>query len=429
MISDTKSSGTDWNAQKVSGMLLEISTYLWFFVLSFSIGLSNLMMVIMTVLLLIVIVHKKQVPDIRRILLNPVVFLFLLFLISVTWSSDIAAGFSRIRNSLPLLLMPLLVQFWSDHRPAVLKRGILVLTMGLSIGFIITVIFNRLPYEEAYQLYQPFEGLFLEFNESDRSFFGWYVPFMERINFCNLLSYTAIALIFFYIQSKKLIYLLPAFAFLGASFVMGARGSMIATIVILPFLLFYLLKSDTLKTSIFLVLTIILIASVLSYMAYPKVKSRIAQTRFELEQIGNGNYIQYDYEHFTTLRRIVSWKHAFEVFAKHKYTGTGIGDYKNLFESAYENDPVKVPVNYHSQWLYILGVTGMTGTFLWLICLTCWLYKTPSGPASGYVIIITVFTFVIWIFDAVLLQKEEMMSLALFITFAQCLKSRDISST
>ena len=44
-----------------------------------------------------------------------------------------------------------------------------------------------------------------------------------------------------------------------------------------------------------------------------------------------------------------------------------------------------------------------------------------------YLIIFSLYTSIVWIFDTLLLQKIEMMAFALFLSFATCLKKTETS--
>jgi hypothetical protein len=347
--------------------------------------------------------------------------------LSVIWSKDITAGFLKMKTFLPLLLFPLVLLYWNKVQPQIILKGVKYLSFSLVFGLIITYTLNILPTETALNIVQKFGNILKAFPDSDKDLFGWYVPFMIRINYCNILSYTGIAIIFLYIVERKPYYLLMSLFFLSSSFVMGARASMIAVMVIVPFII--LLNSKNIFQKISLSKIFIFIGLLIGtiYFIKPNIENRIKQTKYEIESIQDQTFLKKDYQNFTTLLRMYSWKNAIQVVKIEPVLGQGIGDYKKVFEEQYQQDKLSVPLYYHSQWLYFIGVFGVLGIIIFIISYLYFGLNFKRSPALYYLIIFSLYTSIVWIFDTLLLQKIEMMAFALFLSFATCLKKTETS--
>jgi hypothetical protein len=405
----------------------QYATILWCISIGWSVGIANVLMVITSILIFINFLVKRPTISFKNICSHPIILLFLLLLLSVIWSKDITAGFLKMKTFLPLLLFPLVLLYWNKVQPQIILKGVKYLSFSLVFGLIITYTLNILPTETALNIVQKFGNILKAFPDSDKDLFGWYVPFMIRINYCNILSYTGIAIIFLYIVERKPYYLLMSLFFLSSSFVMGARASMIAVMVIVPFII--LLNSKNIFQKISLSKIFIFIGLLIGtiYFIKPNIENRIKQTKYEIESIQDQTFLKKDYQNFTTLLRMYSWKNAIQVVKIEPVLGQGIGDYKKVFEEQYQQDKLSVPLYYHSQWLYFIGVFGVLGIIIFIISYLYFGLNFKRSPALYYLIIFSLYTSIVWIFDTLLLQKIEMMAFALFLSFATCLKKTETS--
>ncbi len=422
---NTKSSGQKISVEK----LAQAATILWCISIGWSVGIANLLMVVTSALIVINIACFKKYVSLKDFLLQPLPFLYLLLALSILWSENYTDGISKLKTYLPLLLFPLVLQYWIKYQPQVIKQGVQYLSLSLVFGIIIVFAVNTFPIEMMEPLLGKFRGIIKPYPYSDKSLFGWYVPFMERINFCNILNYAGIALTFLFIQEKRKYYLLTAILFLSTSFWMGARASMIATVLILPFLILFSLRKQSVKVIFTGIFISIVTITIVFYLVKPNIESRLKQTKYELESLEDGTYLEKDYKHFTTLIRMISWRNSWEVFQEKSLIGQGIGDYPTVFESKYEKNKLEIPIHYHSQWLYLAGVFGILGIAAFLIITLIFAYNIHHKTAVFYFITFSIYTATVWIFDTLLLQKEEMMALALFLSFTIWLKKSDILYT
>jgi O-antigen ligase len=402
---------------------------IWLIVMPFSVGLANVLLVI-NVLALPFLPNIRQHIKFSEFLKHPLSVIYLLLTASILWSQDILFGLRELKTNLPLILSAFVVLAHAQVNPLGLFKGIRALSLACMAAFAITAIFNLLPFNIAAHLYEPLSHWLKPFEESNRDLFGWYVPFMVRMQFGNLLSYTGIALLVMGIAMNRKKYLLESMALFFMVLAIGTRGALLGILTAFPVLAWALWRWRPMNIRPVYVLIFIGIVAGLSRIALPSFQKRCAQTKFELEVIADGNYNDFAYQHFTTLTRLYSWKNSLELWRQSPILGTGIGDYKKAYAAAYKNDLLQIDLYYHSQWLYYLCVVGILGLFLSLIAFLSWFQRqSNSSLQRTYSLAFLVFSAVIWIFDAGLLAQQDMMTLGLFSSFATCLNNRSISST
>jgi O-antigen ligase len=122
-----------------------------------------------------------------------------------------------------------------------------------------------------------------------------------------------------------------------------------------------------------------------------------------------------DLINYTSIRRIISWQNGIELIKKHPIFGTGIGNYEQELKKEYEKDKYNLPINHHSQYLFIIGATGIFSFFIYLLSLfyasTLFLKEKEILPIGiGFL----VFYLVTFIPDAVLLRQVDCISYSLF---------------
>ena len=94
------------------------------------------------------------------------------------------------------------------------------------------------------------------------------------------------------------------------------------------------------------------------------LKKRIYELQYELNS-------QHDPNGHSILHRIEYWKTGWTIFEEHWIIGTGIGDYKSLYQAAYtKSNSVLKPKNRlesHNQFLGFLIATGIIGFYLFML--------------------------------------------------------------
>ncbi len=407
----------------------QYATILWCISIGWSSAMANSMMVITSILVLMNLSFQPQKINFKKIFTHPIILLFFIIFLSVFWSKDFISGLDNTKSYLPFLLFPLVLIYWNKVQPQVILKGVKYLSFSLVIGLIFTYLLNILPSETSFNLLQKFGHLFKPFTNSNKSLFGWYVPIMERIHFANILTYCGIASIFLFLKNKKVTYLLIGLFFVTSPFILGARASMIGVISFLPILFIYAINQYSKKLQPIVLIIGLILISIFAYISYPNILSRYHQTQYELESLKNQSFKEKDYQHFATLTRFVSWKHSWKLFIEKPAFGHGIGTYLDQYEYNYQLENNDLPMTYHSQWLYFLGVFGIIGLFIVLCSCIYFGFQLKTTFSTIYFCCFSIYVSVIWLFDTGLLQKKEMMAFVLFLSFAKCLEKADISFT
>lgn len=390
----------------------------WWISIPFSMGLANVGLAV-TSLISLFIIQKHGLTELKKLVFHPGTVLFLLCSLSLLWSNAKWFALAEIKTHLPIFLSVLCVLAGLMFDTSLIRKGFICLTISCGLAVLVTILFNVLPYEQSLKLHGLFGNLLQPFYKSDQTFFGWYVPFMVRTQFGNLLSLVGLTGLVVGLMERKTGWLVSSLFFLVMVFVLGLRGSALGILMALPFLMYLSFKHQVQKVlSMKTIVVVGIILIPLCYFASDSVRGRWHQTKFEWSAINNNSYTQYDYTHFTLLTRLISWKNGLELWQSHPLLGTGIGDYKSDFSRTYENDAIKVPLYYHSQWLYFLGVFGLIGTFLLLAFIVYWIRSFKGHSVAYYFALgIFIYYFVIWIFDAGMLSQTDMMSFGIFTSF------------
>ena len=401
----------------------KISLLSWMTVLPFGVGLANLFLILSSFFLLIHLL-KNPPSDWRNVLGFPAVILFMLLLLSILQSEDKWNALNEVKKRLPFIFSTCVIYFGFQLDKTIIRKALNVLIFSTSIAFVFSAVFNLLPYAEAKTLHRYFGDLLQPFEESNADLFGWYVPFMVRIQFGNLLSFITLATLVVSFLERKYTYFAVAIVFGLMVFILGVRGSMLGLIFAALFVIALVLKEKrTFEINKRIVFGLIILLIPIVIYASEKMSLRWKQTKFEWEVIQNGSYTNYDYQHFTLLTRMISWKNGADLWKENPFIGTGIGDYKREYAKTYENDDLKIPLYYHSQWLYFLGVFGILGLLIMLSFWLKWLFQFRGNKFQMlYGALLSAYLAVIWLFDAGMMSQIDMMSFGLFTTFILCYK-------
>ena len=401
----------------------------WCIVIGWSTALSNILMVLNTFLVLAFVWKSHTWNIFKKIIVYPTVVLFLILTVSILWSSDLHQAIFHLKRYLAFILIPITLYYWLYADFSALIKGLRYLGYSLVLAFSITIIWNIIPTHLGVFLSDTLHFLVQPFPNSNRALFGWYVPFMERIHFSNLLFYCSLYFFFIYFKTQSLKdFILFLILFLGP-FILGARASMLGAVICIPFMALYYFSKKSLQVNVYYLGMFILFITAVSYVVVPQIKSRYYQTTYELQAIQDGTYLNKDYKHFATYTRLVSWKTAKDIYFQKPILGYGIGDYLEEFQDTYTNHYPNLIVTYHSQWLLFLGIFGAVGLIFYLGFYLYYWIKFDHTDAVLYIGCFSLYTAIIWFFDAGLLQTKELMAFVLFLSFAECLKKLDISST
>ncbi len=230
--------------------------------------------------------------------------------------------------------------------------------------------------------------------------------------------------------NKNTILFLQMIVLITALLILGARGAqisfLVASIVWLIGVYFYSVHSRIVKRfnaffSYRLLVSVIFfslfIIPFFAYKSIPAVKVRYDQMQWEIGTFQDGTYRQYDYTHFTSIRRLLSWKNSWTIIQENPILGVGVGDYQVAMEKQYAKDDLGFPVNTQSQYLYFWAASGMIGLGAFLLLMVypfIRFFKQEDFSLKLLGISFLVFYSLIFLFDAPLNFQVGAMTFLVF---------------
>lgn len=284
--------------------------------------------------------------------------IFLLFLISALCSTNMAAGWERIRIALPLLALPiafmLLPPFPKRHYQELLSLysyAMLVACTGVLINYWIN-------YEEIQQLLIISKAV--------------PTPNGEHIRFSLMINLAIYALLGLYVQSfywkwqwEKWLQLGLILFFIITLHLLSVRIGIVILYANLLLTVFYFIATQR-RYWIGLVLIIgMLVSPYLAYQYIPSVRTKVDLTRHNLNLYQHGHIGEY-----SDTRRLLSYQIALDVSKKAPWIGVGIGDLEDeqaaIYAEKYPDQKVMKP---HNMFLSLFVATGGIGLLFFIICL------------------------------------------------------------
>lgn len=371
--------------------------------------------------------HRRYYPALS------VVLVFVAYLVGMLYTSNIQAGFKLLNVQHSLLVIPIIV-YLNRHQIKANSRAYLGWFIGgATIAGIVTVAINFMTPQEIAAFTQRFTFLEPFTVPEKEGYFGMYSPFHSRIQLSNILGMAALCNL--YLITKRPVkwwWTLTFLAIIGSSIALGGRGGQLALLFglyvfvsawlikkIYPRLIVYVNRNTAIGLLVVSMLAISVAMPYTAYKVFPPINQRYGQLFWELEQIESGEYRKYDYYHFTSLRRIISWTNTWDVIEDNPWFGTGTGDYKDALEDAYARDGfADIPVNNHNQYLHYWACLGIWGLGLFLGVVVFWLVRLAS-PHHVYVLCLAFMGFYLLSMmpDAILLRQSDNMLFALFFSW------------
>jgi O-antigen ligase len=407
--------------------------------LPFSKAVASIAFSLLLVFSLFYFFQKKQIQTLRD---NQLIFLpsllFFSLLISQFYATDFQKGFKILLSQIDFIALPFI--FFANRQLIIKKLPsyLNVFITATSIAAGITFFFFLLPSEMAKNLAQTIPLLKDYIIHEKQLAFGVYSPFTERLQFSYILVMALLFQIYLLFKAASTkttsIYAMIHVAILLITLIiLGARGAQIAFLMaaaiwiggyFLSFLHPFLSKNKTPFFS-YLLLGIglccfLFFVPLLAYKKVPAVKQRYDQMKWELGTFQDGTYKNHDYTHFTSIRRLLSWKNSWSLIKEHPFLGTGIGDYQLEMEKAYSQDGLGFPVNTQSQFLYYWAATGLLGlgSFLSVFAFLIFASFKKIGIANRLLFAsFAVFYFIVFLFDAPLNFQVGNMTFLVFYGF------------
>ncbi|MBW8049885.1 MAG: O-antigen ligase family protein [Cytophagales bacterium] len=377
--------------------------------------------------------------------------IFLCFLVGLLYTSDLVNGLIVLKRHHRLFVIPFIVLLNPGLIEKYGRQYILAFIQGTAFACLVTIIFYLIPEAQLIKLINNIPLLQEYPLNKDRILFGLYSPFIDRLQFSNLIAVASISSCYLFFAelplwskqtrlpkpwrrqaNKKRIYILFLFlTLIITSSLLGGRGGqlgLLAGLMVFFICLFYnYLQPKLMKrigkffaSSLFM-LIIIFFAVSIPYCAYkfiPPVHKRYNQLFWELEVSKNLKKDDERIRDFTSVRRIVSWKNTWQLIKQNPVLGVGTGDYIYELSKIYEKDQYDLPVNSHSQYLYIWASIGIWGLIVFILVIFYWLYSLRNAQIIFiYGLSFLSFYLTTMLFDASLIKQIDSMTFSLFMSF------------
>jgi len=341
-------------------------------------------------------------------LLSPIL-VFVALAISLIYTQDRVLGLDMVFRKNAYVLLPLTVLINQDLFRPKLKAYFAAFIVGLSIAGLLTLTLFCLPEDQLASFLDGKDWLRDYTRSPNRLNFGIYSPFMDRLQFGYLLGLGGILHLWYLMKG-----LLRPIGVLSFSIVLltlvfiGARGAQLAfAIAALSIFCFWfygqssLSKSRKYKVAAITVSSFIVVPWIL-YQYVPVVTKRYGQLMWEMDIYLNQDLTQYDYTHFTSVRRILSWTNTWELAKQNWLLGVGIGDVVADLEQVYLSNGHTVKPNSHNQLLLFWVSAGLLGLFAGLFTFGSYLHqiwRRQLGTTRSVALSFMIYYLVIFLFD------------------------------
>ncbi len=380
----------------------------------------------------------------KRIKQQPVLvgmfLLYFVYLLGMLHTQNIAYGQKMLYQQTPLIVLAFIALHYQEMLRCKGKTYFWAFIGGTLVNAGITLIFFLLSDELARQISDS-AGIFRDFPDNkSRIQFGLYSPLIDRIQFSNMVAIAALssAYLFFRGPHRKLAFL-SVILLIATSLFLGGRGGQIGLFAgLMVMAAAYAIKrvqpiiaarSSQLLANISIAALLLAFAIGLpraTYQFVPSVKLRYDQMFWELKQLQRHADDQPNMEHFTSVRRLVSWQNYWSLTSNNWLTGVGTGDVIDEVRKIYDTDPYKLPLNNHSQYLFLWAVAGIIGLLILVAIALYWLwYLYRHRPLTLFIFGLASMGFyaAVFLLDAVLLRQIDIMGFAILFCFIPCLEA------
>ncbi len=316
--------------------------------------------------------------DFSNLLLFLPTCLFVAMTISLFYSTNSSQGLKVLGSQFKFLAIPFI---FLAHQPGIkgrIHQYLQIFITATSIAAFITFLFFLMPSEWVQRITETIP-LLKDYIVHDKALaFGVYSPFTERLQFSYLIGVAIFFQFWLLFKRSPNNSLLKSLIRIGiliiTLLILGARGAQISFLIaslvwVIGGYLYFIHPKIIQKISSFLSYSILgfslvlflIITPLTAYEKVPAIKVRYDQMQWEIGTFRDGTYSNYDYTHFTSIRRLLSWKNSWSIIQNNPIVGVGIGDYQAEMQQAYTKDQLGFPVNTQSQFLYYWTASGILG--------------------------------------------------------------------
>ncbi|OWY20613.1 O-antigen ligase domain-containing protein [Sphingobacteriales bacterium UPWRP_1] len=354
--------------------------------------------------------------------------LFAVYVAGLLYTAHLQSGIQFVYKQGALLCLPFIM---AVNRQLVSWYGALYLKwliFGTCFAAVVTTGLFLLPNATLLQIAPqlPRWGLLKLSEVSVLGKFGFYSPFIDRLSFSYLLGISALSCCWLAASGNMGKWaaagLLGLLLFTAA--ILGGRaaqlGLLAGLLVWLSYVVYNALKTKPGKSSLLLKVIVATGMAVFGvavayglFKTMPAVWERYNQLQWELSVLHNNTWQQYNYQYFTTLRRLYSWQNTWQIIAQHPLTGVGTGDYRHSLQQLYSQQQVGFEANAHNQFLQVWATLGIGGLLLFAGLL--WLFHAIMRKAAlpGFRVFgvsVLVFYLIIFTFDSPLNTQVSLMT-------------------
>lgn len=274
---------------------------------------------------------------------------FLVILLSGLNSTDKAQWLTFLQIKIPFLILPFVFCGYTFFDRAFFNKLLLLFAACMFVSAACVMTNYAVHYEEITQ--RILSGSIIP------------VPF-SHIRYTLMLVFSFFSLIWLWEQrivERRFILLIPALFFFIVIHVLSSRSAWLALYAgLLFYFIVYIYRSRRYLTGLLMLATIIVLPFLL-YQVIPSFHNKIGYTRYSTQQYKEGRI-----DDFSDAMRFTSWSVGIEIIHQYPWTGTGAGDLlaeskrvsKELFPNMTNDDDRKMP---HNEFIWIWAATGIFG--------------------------------------------------------------------
>jgi len=279
---------------------------------------------------------------------------FIMFIISLLWSSDLVFGMRVILKEKYFLLLPIFMTLIkSDEKELLIKS--FIFTMFFSEIILYGVKFEVLPEMFHATKYEP-------------------VPFIHHVHYSAFVAFTIYLMGYYYFFRKKrnTYFLFFLFTMTISLFLTGGRVGHVVFFILITLLVIQYFKISI--KSIFIILLLPLVF-IIGYKSSDIFHDRVNMTIKNIKNYEKNPNTSIGY-------RFTYWSNSIELIKKYPILGVGCGDFTIEYTKIHEkltpnvvvSEHITKKVQPHNMYLYIFGMLGIVGGGLFLYLLWKLLY-------------------------------------------------------
>jgi O-antigen ligase len=274
---------------------------------------------------------------------------YVVFIVAMLWTEDVAKGWAMVDRQTPFLLFLL---YWSSAEPAYRERYISALIAGLGVCALLAN-YNLL---QMHVLTEWPRGLRVVKDLNDTA------PFVDRILYTPILAlgaYFSLSRVFTSVGKTRVIALVMACLLIFNLSFSGGRSGMVMFGAMCVALAFEHIRKR--GWAIFICVVVLPLLLLSAYKTQSYFAQRIDYAISDVQEFNQD-------PNTSVGLRIVYWTTSFHVFMQHPVLGVGSGDFQKEYTLAKPAKWASTPdsFNPHNQFLMTAVTTGMLGLVLML---------------------------------------------------------------